>query len=233
MVERWVVLGGWAVDAAVLAPIFPSSAILINSCSVIPRLLDNNVLRIDWKEALIERCGLPFPLGRCGIAGWSTGAMLAYTLARATHPAACVLISATPSFCRTKDFPFGHKPSVVRAMREGVRHAPDNTVNAFRAKCGLPRVTTPVQAAPLPYGNLIAGLHFLEQAALFPLDRLPCPTLVLHGSEDAIVPVRAGCFLSERINGTFALFEGPHAFFHAQDGPVRHTIERFVERAPS
>jgi pimeloyl-ACP methyl ester carboxylesterase len=231
MAKRWIVFSGWAVDPGVLAPLFPSTAILLNSCSVISGLLSSNVLRADWKERLVEQSGLPFPLGTYGIAGWSTGAMLAYALACAVHPDVCVLISATPSFCRTKDFPFGYKLSVMRAMREGLQHSPDKVINAFHAKCGLSREDAPANIPSLPLNELIAGLHFLEQAVLFPVEQLTCPTLVLHGREDAIVPFQAGRFFSEKINGTFASFQGPHAFFNARYEQTRHTIERFVEKA--
>ena len=231
MAKRWIVFSGWAVDPGVLAPLFPSTAIVINSCSVIPGLLAGNVLRADWKERLVEQSGLPFPLTTYGVAGWSTGAMLAYALARAVHPAVCVLLSATPSFRRTKDFPFGHKLSVMRAMREGLQHSPDKVINAFYAKCGLSREGARPSTTSLRSNELTAGLHFLEQAVLFPVEQLTCPTLVLHGREDAIVPFQAGRFFSEKINGSFASFQGPHAFFNARYEEVRQTIERFAEKA--
>ena len=230
MVDTWVVFGGWALGTDALKPLFGPTASFIDANPLMPHLVDDEALTPDWQERLEETVAPRIPKAPFGIAGWSTGALLAYALAQRTKPAGCVLISATPSFCRKPGFPYGQKAMVLQAMREQMESDPARVLEKFYAQCGIGK-----QAAEATYrtADLTAGLTFLQHATLFPAQKLPCPSLFLHGKDDAVIPAQAGAFLCRETGGTFAEHAGPHAFFMAQPETVAASIKRFIAKGAS
>jgi surfactin synthase thioesterase subunit len=217
MVNRWIVFGGWAMPPQVLNPIFGHRSVCIDTNMLMPFLIRDNVLIKDWLNKLADRITEQIPERPFGIAGWSTGAILACALAYIIEPECGVFISATPSFCRRPGFPHGWKPSVLKAMREQLVSAPEQLMKDLDMQCGIDPAS-PVfeeKRGTLLYNatTLTAGLFFLEQTTLLPVKKLPCPALFLHGKSDTIIPPAAGKYFSNEGGGTFAEFEGPHAFF--------------------
>jgi pimeloyl-ACP methyl ester carboxylesterase len=211
MADKWLVFGGWGMDPELLRPLFGGSSIYVDVNLLMPLLLDGATLRRDWAGIVERKYAREFKAtGR--IAGWSTGAIVACSLAKRARPSKMILLSATPSFCRREGFRFGWKPGVLVAMRERLA-VPHNTVlRDFAAAAGMP----PDHAVFAGYDAdiLIAGLSFLEQASLLDIaSTVNYPSLVLHGNADVIVPHQAGAALARSVGAQFRLVEGGHAFF--------------------
>jgi hypothetical protein len=138
VVDRWIVFGGWATPAAALAPLFGEGAQYLDLNGIVPDLVSNETLRPDWQSVVSERVVRLADHRSFGIAGWSTGAMIAFAAAKNLHPQAAVFLAATPSFCRRPGFPYGQKPSVLRAMREKLAVDPGSVLTDFYSRCGVP-----------------------------------------------------------------------------------------------
>jgi surfactin synthase thioesterase subunit len=236
MIDRWIVFGGWALHPQILQPLFGSGAVLIDSNEIMPDLVRNNELTADWQKTLTDRIIPLIPAdGSFGIAGWSTGSLLAYACANQLQPERGAFISATPSFCRRPGFSYGWKPAALKAMREQLASDPERIIKRFYLQCGI-ATSSPFSPSPekrrekLLYNekNLIAGLFFLEQADILPVKKLPYPALFFHGKSDTIIPCDAGKYFCNEAGGTFIEYEGPHAFFINHYNDMSQTMKRFV-----
>lgn len=177
----------------------------------------------DW---LAEYLG-NLPLRECVLVGWSLGGMmLLATLPRmAARPAGLVLVGAAASFCRRPDHPYGQPPSLVRAMRRGLKTDPGATLLDFAQRCLAPGESSfqeeilgyfPAPASP---ENLAAGLDFLvHQDCRGMLEKVSGEVVIIQGDRDAIAPPAQGQFLHEQIPGSelFLLKNAGHAPFLTQ-----------------
>jgi pimeloyl-ACP methyl ester carboxylesterase len=258
---NWLVFGGWAVPPSVLKPVFGADAVYIDVNAIIPSLMNNGTLSDAWQQKLFDIVveepilhGAPL-----GIAGWSTGAMLAWTVAGKLKPAAGVFISATPSFCRRSESGFlsGQRSSVLKSMREKLLIDPDDVVEEFYRQCGIAIQPMPVRsslfdhctstATPVagadssiktPDANkgatceqLLSGLNFLEQSTLLPVAKAGFPSFFIHGKNDTVIPIAAGRYFCTEAGGTFAECYGPHAFFLENPVELAKTITLFLQKA--
>jgi pimeloyl-ACP methyl ester carboxylesterase len=225
MVDQWIVLGGWGVTPDILSPVFGDDAILVDGTDLASNLIRDGKLLSDWEKVCIDLLAPRLPRNSFGIAGWSTGAIMAWAIAQHTAPSSAIYLSATPSFRRRPGFSQGQRPSVVRAMREKLLSQPSEALDSFYTQCGIGRDH---HRSDLPGAALVAGLHFLEQVSLLPLKKPDHPILFLHGRGDAIIPIGAGRYFSEQTGGTLDEFDGPHAFFVTHRDVVRDRIKQFM-----
>ncbi len=221
MAHSGLVIGGWGAGPDLLRPLFDDSAEYADVNQLMPSLVQGETLRENWID-VVERRYARKAENALFIAGWSTGAIVALALAQRIAPRKLVLLSATPSFCRRAGFRFGWKPGVIGTMIERL-YVPGNTVAAdFAAAAGIKNAD-----AAHDGGTLAAGLRFLEQANLLPsLAKAGFPAFVLHGQEDAIVPLRAGEMLAAALGARFCPCPGGHVFFDKID---KHTMEQVLE----
>lgn len=215
MVDKWIVIGGWGTDARLLEPLFGPKALCIDSHTLMPHIIMNNKLLPDWPALLAELLSPGVPAETFGIAGWSTGAMIAGGVAQHLKPSAAVFIAATPSFCRkpAQGFPHGQKETVLKLMRRQLEIGEEKVFGDFFRLCDLDNSVAMKLVSIVQTSGAIAGLHFLEQVSLLPIKKLSFPSLFLHGTSDRVIPVAAGRVFAEKAGGTFAEFNGGHAFF--------------------
>ena len=148
---------------------------------------------------------------RCGVVGWSTGALVALAWARAAPQQASrlVLIAGTPCFSRRDDWPHAIEDTVFKAFVRSV--AIDRSV-ALRRFIALqargderPAQVTRKLRLALAGGEpsreaLKTGLAMLADTDLRgQLHELTQPSLVLHGDRDAVVPLAAGEAMSRML----------------------------------
>jgi|WetSurMetagenome_2_1015567.scaffolds.fasta_scaffold00027_16 pimeloyl-ACP methyl ester carboxylesterase len=226
MSDKWLIFGGWGIGPEILSPLFENGS-YADVNGAMPQLLNGDRLPPDW-AAIAERV-FEKELGEADcIAGWSTGAIVACGLAMRVMPRKLVLLSATPSFCRREGFKYGWKASALLAMRQRIAEPHNTVVQDFLVAS---RLSSYARESPR-YGadELLAGLRFLEQVNLIPmLAKLKSDSLVLHGSEDAIIPSVAGAFLAESIGAAFKALKGGHAFF---TGPAQNDIKHRIGGMP-
>jgi pimeloyl-ACP methyl ester carboxylesterase len=226
MPDRIVVLGGWGISPCILKPVFGENAVYVDTNILIANCITQNRLIDNWQYMLRNFLQTHYTiesLSDIALAGWSTGAIIASGIAQTISPRRLILLSATPSFCRRTGFKFGTKPSVLHAMKAGLRSDAASVMKNFYLQCGL----SPTGGADTYSTDALCdGLTFLEQVNLLPLIKMVCPTMLLHGIDDAVVPVDAGRLFNAQCNGTFFECKGPHAFFMNQADTLRTHIDK-------
>lgn len=140
------------------------------------------------------------------LGGWSLGGMVAMELtARPVFPVErLLLIGTTPRFTANDDWPFGLPATQVRALERNLERRFAMTLAEFFALTFTPGEVDDsrlrairafaVHPADLPdpasAAALLALLQSHDQRHLSAT--ITCPALVVHGTEDRIVPVGAG-----------------------------------------
>jgi pimeloyl-[acyl-carrier protein] methyl ester esterase len=158
----------------------------------------------SWVDAFAS--GLP--LGTTVI-GWSLGALLALELAR-TRPGIVerlILLNATPRFVSTPDWPHGLDAAVVASFTDGYLRQPTQTLRRFLALQTLGdasrrQLLPQLEAAAVshdghPLPMLADGLKILAESDLRSyLAEIRQPVYLVHGSDDALMPVGAARWLA-------------------------------------
>ncbi len=143
------------------------------------------------------------------LVGWSLGAQFALRAA-ALAPARIarlVLISATPRFVRSEDWPHGIDAGALQDMQARLAHDYRGTVSDFlelqvRGSRDADATLRSLRAALLRHGApqpaaLAAGLALLERTDLrSQLASIRVPTLVIAGQYDRVTPPAAGAALA-------------------------------------
>jgi pimeloyl-ACP methyl ester carboxylesterase len=223
MPDKWVVLGGWGLAPDLLKPVFGNDSIYVDVNDIMPVLVENGKLRQDWVDIAQARTILVERREEYGLAGWSTGAIVACGLALAVPVKNLVLLSATPSFCRREGFSLGQRPGVLDVMRRGLLKPGNSIVGDFGIRCGISGAA--LMKVAHETSKLVDGLHFLEQVDLLPrLKKMTAHTRVFHGDKDTIIPFEAGKMLAEKIGADFSLLPGRHAFFTGQNAELLNRI---------
>lgn len=164
MDEQWLVFGGWAVAPDILRPLFGDKSIYIDINEMMQFLFDGEELSENWSNIVIEKVNEYLTMDIAGIAGWSTGAIIACTLAQRLAVKKLVLLSATPSFCRRVGFRFGQRPATIRAMIHKLKEKENSIVREFFLQCGWNE--NEMQIKSYNEQVLINGLRFLERVNL-------------------------------------------------------------------
>jgi len=196
----------------------------------------------DWVDAIAEQ--LPDSPGI--IVGWSLGGILAMQLALkySEKVKGLVLVSTTPSFCnRRDDWNHGCDQATFNAFESGIKENSAKTMGRFFmlmlqgdsisrsdynriAKVAIDKQHPPTQT------TLAKGLQALESNDLRErISSITVPVLVMHGAEDAIVPVEAGAWLAEMLpQATWQRFDAcGHAPFLTQAETFNETLEQWCD----
>jgi len=143
------------------------------------------------------------------VLGWSLGGMLLLeTLAdTGRQPAAVVLVATPASFCRRPDYPFGHPPAVVRAMRQRITREAEAVLREFALNCLAPGEEQFARVILSHFTfregcepNLKEGLDYLLAKDLRPkLPQAPAGISIIQGGVDQIVDVSQAFFLHQHL----------------------------------
>lgn len=141
------------------------------------------------------------------LGGWSLGGLrvMQSVLENALRPDGLVLLSTTPSFCAREGFSEGTPGSRVKMLRRSIARQDFERLAAFYAQAALPhRLSEENQqqwmnaTKELEPDDLTAGLDYLLTTDLRErARRIQAPSLVMHGTEDAVIPFAAGRMLSD------------------------------------
>jgi hypothetical protein len=226
MDERWIVFGGWAFKPEILNPLFGDKSIYIDINAIMDEIIGiDQKLTFDWSQRIADKFTGIFENNTL-IAGWSSGAMVAYAVSSLIKPAALALVSPTLSFRRRDTFRLGVKASLLQAMRLSLAKDKQSVLEQFASRCG----TNFDAFSSCPQKSLENGLYFLEQADLRNIKPPSGQVSVLHGSKDVIVPPDAGKYLSIHAGAFYHEFDGPHAFFVNNYEPARREISILLQR---
>ena len=238
-----VLLAGWAHPADALAPLAAAlhDPYRVSTLAVGDLMGDSAARDTDsYAAAFLEFIEESGGEGRAVI-GWSMGGMVALEAAsrRPELFPALVVVGGTARFTRDEGYEHGLPQRTVRAMRLGLRGSPSAVLERFFAEAAAPETEDGSVArrkveAALSLGTAVLnhGLGYLEQTDIrLQLDRVTTPTLVLHGTEDRIVPWQAGRFLAASLKRSrFRLHEGAgHTLPTTEAAEVADDIRAYLE----
>jgi pimeloyl-ACP methyl ester carboxylesterase len=192
--------------------------------------------RMDDVRAVMDAVGCR----RAAFYGLSEGAAMSILFA-ATYPertAALVVRSCSPRTMWAPDFPWGRREEAYRREVDQALQVFASRAESREAMRALGMQSEDEVEAFIDYVRYGTSPGML--AALYRMNKeidirqvLPAvgvPTLVLHGSEDQIVPLQAAAYTAQRIpSARFIEVPGVgHLNLRAAGGRIQHEIERFL-----
>jgi len=181
--------------------------------------------------------------GAAILVGWSLGGLLAQYMA-AQYPEAVeklVLFCSTPCFRRREDWPHAVDDAVLSRFAADLSGDTRGTISRFLAlqfmgthkeKENLREARRMLFARPMAdVETLQQGLQLLRRWDLREsLQRIRCPTLVINGEYDRLVPTTVMPYLAEQINDARGVIirGAGHAPFLIQPAMVNRFMERFI-----
>ncbi|OGU13519.1 MAG: hypothetical protein A2076_16460 [Geobacteraceae bacterium GWC2_53_11] len=183
-------------------------------------------------------------LSQVVLVGWSMGAQVALQASAGLSGrlAGLVLVSATPRFTASAEFPHGLNDSEVRGMRLNVQRNPKRALDRFYSRLFtegelerhdlaqeikrlLSELVAPDTAAVLDALDALAGADMRNLLAAVSL-----PTVIVNGAQDRICLPEASLFLKTHITGAVqTLFPGcGHAPFLTHRHEFNDIIIGFV-----
>jgi len=237
-----IFINGWACDQQLLQPL--CSALQQNSGQTqvltLPELRQH---ADDYATALLSLLPTTAPVL---LVGWSTGAIIALdALRRRRRETAAVVglvaISATARFCNDQpDYSCGIAAARLRALRKALRRQAQQSLSQFFTDVYAPAEADAAMhaaavAAALNMGDaeLQHGLQYLETTDMrAELSELSCPVLLLHGTDDQIIPAAAAEFLQNQLpTATLQLFAGHgHALPTTAPTLIHDLIEHWLRQ---
>ncbi len=166
-----------------------------------------------WVDAIVAQ----LPEQPCLLVGWSLGGMLAMQIAAAfpERIASLALISTTPRFKASHDWPYGSSEEQFEDFRMAVSSGSPKALRRFFAlmlhgeEISRRDFNSIAKAAvdkdnSVSASGLEVGLTLLERLDLRRIDlrrvasEIKTPTLIMHGADDAVIPVEAGRWLADQ-----------------------------------
>lgn len=189
----------------------------------------------DFDAAIDAIAGRLQPGTRLG--GWSLGAQMALAIAT-RHPdkvGKLLLVAGTASFVQRDGWPHAMPPAMLAEFTAGIAADVEAMLPRFvggfnRGDARAKTVTAELLelADPRPSGEVLAsGLRWLRDVDLrADAARVACPTLLIHGAADPLMPLGAAEALAALIPGAQLA-----AFAECAHAPFLSRADDFVARA--
>lgn len=246
--HRVVLLHGWGMHAGVFRPLGERLARTHSVAAVdLPGHGDSagydRFADIAQHAAyLVEHLSELFQ-GGVTLMGWSLGGLLAQYIT-AHYPeyvTELILVCSTPCFRQREDWACAIGDDVLAGFASDLIRDYPATLSRFLAlqflhaqnpKENLRRARELVFARPQPRHDMLQqGLRLLETTDL--RDQLPsihCPTLIINGERDALVPTSAARYLAEQLGtGRCVILKGAgHAPFLSHSDSFNYFVDQFL-----
>lgn len=154
-----------------------------------------------------------------------------------------VLISSTARFCAGDNYPCGTPEKILRRMILQLRRNPEAVLDEFFKNVHYPfresRAAIALrQSIEYNLDELMGGLEYLLESDLREIvPGIQIPVLLMHGSDDRIIPAEASKWLHENLpNGQLKMIENDgHALPAHHFESVMHSIRAFLptDEAPA
>ncbi len=194
----------------------------------------------DWDLArLADQLAARYPRPAAWL-GWSLGGMVALTLAL-RHPACVdrlVLVATPPRFTAAPDWPAGVPTQTLAAFGDNLVKDPQGTLKRFLAlqagvsdRAVIRRLVDTLKARGIADARaLAAGLAVLRDTDLRDeLASVRCPTLIIQGEHDRLVPMEAARYLSTHLPHARCLPTGSgHAPFLSAPAAFTAALQDFL-----
>jgi pimeloyl-[acyl-carrier protein] methyl ester esterase len=177
------------------------------------------------------------------LVGWSLGGLLAQSIAihYPQYVDKLILLCGTPCFRQQADWSWAIEDRVLLDFSSALVRDYQGTLSRFLAlqfmgaqnpKENLRRARELVFARPPPRRDMLQqGLQLLETCDLrAQLNAIRCPTLVINGERDTLVPAATARYLAEHLNNARSvIIKGAgHAPFLSHSGCVTSFLDRFI-----
>lgn len=178
------------------------------------------------------------------LVGWSMGAQIALQACAelSSRLAGMVLISATPCFTASAEFPYGLSDTEASGMRLKVQRNSGRALAGFHSRIFAEgevenhplssELTELLATIPAPdAGSILESLDSLVRADMrHLLPDISVPTMILNGSHDRICLPQASAYLKEHIAGAGQLLfhDCGHAPFMTQSKLFNAELSRFI-----
>ena len=144
-----------------------------------------------------------------------------------------VLISSTAKFCTDEGYDCGTPERVMRRMILQLKRNPDAVLEEFFKNVHFPHRQSKraILSRSDSTEELVAGLEYLRSTDLrLQIPTLHLPVLLLHGSDDQIIPASASEWLHAHLpNSELKMYSGQgHALPAHQFASVIAKISRFL-----
>lgn len=176
--------------------------------------------------------------------GWSLGGLIAQYIA-SEYPeriARLILVASNACFVQQTDWPVGMKPEVLNAFSESLEQDYQATILRFlslqarggdQAREVIRVMRERVFARGKPQiSALRGGLSLLQnENRVADLEKIRCPTLLVYGGKDMLVPAQAGTDMQRRIkNSQLILLESAaHAPFITHADEFVAAVKTFLD----
>lgn len=206
---RLIMISGWAHDSSVMEELRKCLEDTADVSSISTGDLWNAESAAGFQSPYARNLVkmIAKPGGQTFIAGWSLGGMIALETAsyRPDLVAGMILISSTAKFITGDNWTSDVPPGVLRAMSRKFKRDPRAVLETFFQNVALPFTETKEtislkfkKASAMNPLVLSAGLEYLFSADLRSVaSKLNIPALIIHGKEDAIIPMEAGMGLKK------------------------------------
>jgi len=150
------------------------------------------------------------------LSGWSLGAMVALKTAAVISEriAGLMLLAPTPSFCIREDFSSATPPANVRTLSRGLKLTPSIIMSKFLKLAVRPAKLSKTELKHRVKKALEFDPDILQQDLKYltntdireDMAAISTPTLIIHGTEDTLIPPEAGQWLNEHIKNSIPVF---------------------------
>ena len=202
-----ILISGWANSASAMTPLaaamgscWNAECVDVHTLEEIGRRFPSTAGISDYASGLLhlmEHTSEP-----CVVGGWSMGGLVAqeaYSVSPAGF-AGLMFFGSTSKFCMGDRYAYGTPVKVVNGMKFMLTKTPEKVLSAFYAECagfakdpGVWRDLFVDTALALSLDGLKRGLDYLKTSDFRAAATLiTCPVIVLHGSRDLVIPVKAG-----------------------------------------
>lgn len=137
--------------------------------------------------------------------GWSLGGSIALEYAAQYPVEKLIIISGTACYLKSDNNPDGIEPLRLEALSKGVAQTKEQSLRRFISTVCSPNYSEQEfdkyyqDAYAVPAEILVSNLEYFKNDFRPICTKIQCPTLILHDSEDRVVPVAQGELLSDLI----------------------------------
>lgn len=238
-----VLLHGWGMHGGAWAEVIPrlSSRHRLHVLDLPGHGRSAAIVPADFEEAVgVVARHVPEGAALCG---WSLGGLFAQRLAqRAPDVLGCmVLVSTTPSFVQRAGWDEAMRPETLQHFADGLQRdraatlrgfVQLNALNGARGREAIRAFTARLaEHGTPPLAALEASLAWLRQVDLrAAVADIACPTLVVHGTRDALAPVGAGRWLAHHIRAArlLEIADAGHLPFFSHGDAFAAGVEDFL-----
>ena len=113
-----------------------------------------------------------------------------------------VLISSSACFCKKDNYFFGTAEKIIQRMIKQIDISQEKVIDEFFTNAHLPqKLKKSKQQKTISYDGLHEGLHYMLNVDLREkISNINLPILILHGSDDKIIPFEAAEWMHKKMS---------------------------------